>query len=165
MKLSKKTIGITALAVVTIGASLLIFKPSQESDIESEIEVEESLDIAENLYEDTFSNEYTESEENVEDYEESTIGENITDENTQENKNTQEDNVEDKEVNSTVKTSSGIFQGFADGNFIEVKIGGSYQVFKLSSDVKSKVQSKQIGDVISFTYISSGGQQLITSVE
>ena len=51
-----------------------------------------------------------------------------------------------------------------DGNFIEVKVGDTYNVFKVTDAIKSKLQSKNMGDKITFTYVSSAGQNLITSI-
>src|SRR5699024_9990718 len=92
------------------------------------------------------------------------IDETISDvENTTSSESIPENNKEEN-VNTESKTVTGIYQGFADDNFVEIKIGDYYGVFKASGEIKSKISSKNIGDSITLTYVASGAQQIITSV-
>lgn len=149
------------LIVVAIPVSMLLNSKSQDKSMEEVPQIsQEDNEILDDLYSDTFNgnndldynDEYLdESLEVIEDFEDYEL-----DSNAEENKN--------NEISGETKSVTGEFQGFADGNFIEVKIGNEYSVFRVSNDVKSKIESKKIGDVISFTYVASAGQQVITSV-
>lgn len=63
---------------------------------------------------------------------------------------------------STSKKSNGVFQGFADDSFVELKVGDSYNTYKVSSEAKEILSSKNIGDSIEFQYIQENGQTIIT---
>lgn len=85
-----------------------------------------------------------------------------------------EDNKEDsnkkeeessKPDDSTSNKKDAIFQGFADSNFIEVKIGNQYSTYKVSAEAKKVLDGKNIGDSISFEYKDENGQSVITSVK
>lgn len=149
------------LIVVAIPVSMLLNSKSQDKSMEEVPQIsQEDNEILDDLYSDTFdenndldySDEYSdEALEVIEDFEDYELDSNV-----EENKN--------NEISGETKSVTGEFQGFADGNFIEVKIGNEYSVFRVSNDVKSKIESKKIGDTISFTYVASAGQQVITSV-
>lgn len=127
-----------------------------------EMSQEDNDDVYDNLYDDTFNegssdtHDVTEEEKQVDETEEA------LDDLNKEAEEVIQENEKEEQANS--KTSTGSFQGFADGNFIEVKIGDNYSVFKVSGNVKSKLENKNIGDSITFTYVTSAGQQLITSI-
>ena len=151
------------LIVISVPASMLLnSKTEKENSIEISQGVQEDSEVLDNLYGDTFEgsddsenvDESLYSDDEVEDIEE------ITSDSTSEEVN---DDKND-EVSQNSKTVTGIYQGFADGNFIEVKIGDEYGVFKVPNDMKSKVEAKDLGDSLTFTYVSSAGQQVITSV-
>lgn len=65
--------------------------------------------------------------------------------------------------NSSAKTGS--FEGFADDNFVEVKIGNDYATYRVSTEAKNVLSGKNIGDSISFEITTSNGQSIITSVK
>ena len=167
-KIYKGAISLLVLGgvVVSGAAAYKNFNKNQTDHLIMEDTDNEVVDATENLYGDTFSNEDNDELKDNQESEEPTIGENIVHEEDKNNKKEEinKDTSSNDKNASYTETSSGTFQGFADGNFIEVKVGDSYQVFKLSSDVKSKAQSKQVGDTIYFTYTASGGQQVITAL-
>lgn len=149
------------LIVVAIPVSMLLNSKNQDKSMEEVPQItQEDNETLDDLYNDTFDEDYEldyndeysdeelEAAEDVENYEPNSSAE--------ENKN--------NEISGETKSVTGEFQGFADGNFIEIKIGDEYSVFRVSSDVTSKLESKKIGDVISFTYVASAGQQVITSI-
>lgn len=67
--------------------------------------------------------------------------------------------------NDSVSQKTGVFQGFADDSFVEIKIGNEYSTYKVSSNVKSILSNKNIGDSVTFEYINENGQIVITSVK
>ena len=88
--------------------------------------------------------------------------ENTTEENENKNDNVNNDNSSNQ-TNTNKKT--GIFQGFADDNFIEVKIGNEYATYRVSSEAKSVLSNKSLGDSITFEFTKENGQLFITSVK
>lgn len=158
------------LVIVAIPAFMFFNSKNKGAEQPPEISQEENQDASENLHGNTFedtNNEEISQEENQEQNEGVDTG--IIDDsvnNEENNQKPQDKPEEDKKEDSTTesKTVTAVFQGFADGNFIEMKIGDTYGVFKVSGDVKSKIESKNIGDTVTFTYVASGGQQIITSV-
>ena len=75
----------------------------------------------------------------------------------------QEENKVEEKPSTTQKTGS--FQGFADSNFIEVKIGDDYATYMVSSDAKKALSNKDIDSNITFTLSEVNGQKIITSVK
>ena len=151
------------LIVVAIPVSMLLNSKGEDKTMDEMSQVvQEDTEILDDLYSDTFEGSDSEdsSEDLTDEYTETEDIEEVITESTTEDT---EDNKDD-EVSENAKTVTGEFQGFADGNFIEVKIGNEYSVFKVSSSVKSKIESKNVGDSITFTYTASAGQQVITSV-
>lgn len=165
--MNKSLITKIALGLIVVAVPVFIFFSSKGENVESQpgINQEEIQDVSENLYEDTFEeNDEELAIENDEYINTDIIDETISDvENTTSSESIPENNKEEN-VNTESKTVTGIYQGFADDNFVEIKIGDSYGVFKASGEIKSKISSKNIGDSITLTYVASGAQQIITSV-
>ena len=164
--MNKSLVTKIALGLVIVAIPAFMFFSSKDKGVEQppEISQEESQDASEDLYEDTFENSDNEELEESEDVNTDIIDDSIANE--ENNQKPEEKPEEDKKEDSATesKTETAVFQGFADGSFIEMKIGDTYGVFKVSGDVKSKMESKNIGDTVTFTYVASGGQQIITSV-
>lgn len=75
------------------------------------------------------------------------------------------DSNEDKENAKPSTEKNGVFQGFADSSFVEIKIGDEYRTFRVSSDAKKALSNKNIGDNISFEVTEDNGQSVITTVK
>lgn len=154
------------MGLIVVSIPLIMFGcgKKEKVDVEEVPQVnQEEVEVLDDLYEDTF-NESTESTDVVEDIKvEKDDKSDALEELNEEAEKFEEEKKEQASKNE--KSATGQFQGFADGNFIEMKIGNSYSVFKVSGDVKSKLNSKKVGDTISFTYVASAGQQLITAIK
>lgn len=160
---------IAGLVVIVAAAGIIkVVSINNEKPVEQEEIVQsEKEDVTDYLYEDTLAEENTNENDNENDndnkIEEGIQNETQVDvENDTEDSNKTSSNQVDsnKEGNST----SGEYQGFADDNFVEIKVGDAYGVYKVSGDIKTKLNSKNIGQTINFTYIESAGQRVITSI-
>lgn len=156
---------IAGLVVIVAAAGIIkVVSMNNEKPVEQEEIVQaEKEDVTDYLYEDTLAEENTNENDNDNKIEEGIQNETQVDvENDTEDSNKTSSNQVDsnKEGNST----SGEYQGFADDNFVEIKVGDTYGVYKVSGDIKTKLNSKNIGQTINFTYIESAGQRVITSI-
>lgn len=169
--MKKVLIGLVVV-VTAAGAIKLVSKDKNDTVKQEEIVQVESSDVSDHLYEDTFNDasadekeEETVKKDDLDSIIESDLEKNEPQKEEEKNKPQKE---EEKNTSSkpeeTNNSTTGEFQGFADGNFIEVKVGDTYNVFKVTDAIKSKLQSKNMGDKITFTYVSSAGQNLITSI-
>lgn len=91
--------------------------------------------------------------------------ENKEDEKNKEDEEDNKDTESSKPDNSTSNKKDAVFQGFADSNFIEVKIGNQYSTYKVSPEAKKVLDGKNIGDSISFEYKEENGQSVIIAVK
>ena len=164
--MNKSLITKIALGLIVVAVPAFIFFSSKERDTElqPEINQEEIQDVSENLYEDTFEENDEELDIEKDEYMNTDIIDETISDIESSNVESAPENIKEENANTESKTVTGIYQGFADDNFVEIKIGDSYGVFKASGEIKSKISSKNIGDSITLTYIASGGQQIITSV-
>lgn len=160
----KKIIAGLVVVVAAVGVIKVVSK--EESPISQEVIEVDATDVSDNLYQDTFSDTDSKDEE-AEKVDEKDEEEKLKEEQKQELDKLVESDLkeyEKEQESNQTKSASGQFEGFADGSFIEVKLGNTYDVFKVTDAVKSKLQSKSIGQNISFTYVSSAGQKVITSI-
>lgn len=160
--MKKVLIGLVVV-VTAAGAIKLVSKDKNDTVKQEEIVQVESSDVSDHLYEDTFN------DASADEKEEETVKKDDLDSTIESDLEKNEPQKEEEKNTSskpeeTNNSTTGEFQGFADGNFIEVKVGDTYNVFKVTDAVKSKLQSKNMGDKITFTYVSSAGQNLITSI-
>lgn len=160
--MKKVLIGLVVV-VTAAGAIKLVSKDKNDTVKQEEIVQVESSDVSDHLYEDTFN------DASADEKEEETVKKDDLDSTIESDLEKNEPQKEEEKNTSskpeeTNNSTTGEFQGFADGNFIEVKVGDTYNVFKVTDAIKSKLQSKNIGDKITFTYVSSAGQNLITSI-
>ena len=159
-----KKVLIGLVVVVTVaGAIKLVSKDKNDTVKQEEIVQVESSDVSDHLYEDTFNDASADEkeEETVKKDDLDSIIESDLEKNEPQKEEEKNTSSKPEETNNS---TTGEFQGFADGNFIEVKVGDTYNVFKVTDAIKSKLQSKNMGDKITFTYVSSAGQNLITSI-
>lgn len=160
--MKKVLIGLVVV-VTAAGAIKLVSKDKNDTVKQEEIVQVESSDVSDHLYEDTFN------DASADEKEEETVKKDDLDSTIESDLEKNEPQKEEEKNTSskpeeTNNSTTGEFQGFADGNFIEVKVGDTYNVFKVTDAIKSKLQSKNMGDKITFTYVSSAGQNLITSI-
>lgn len=160
--MKKVLIGLVVV-VTAAGAIKLVSKDKNDTVKQEEIVQVESSDVSDHLYEDTFNDASADEkeEETVKKDDLDSIIESDLEKNEPQKEEEKNTSSKPEETNNS---TTGEFQGFADGNFIEVKVGDTYNVFKVTDAVKSKLQSKNMGDKITFTYVSSAGQNLITSI-
>ena len=160
--MKKVLIGLVVV-VTAAGAIKLVSKDKNDTVKQEEIVQVESSDVSDHLYEDTFNDASADEkeEETVKKDDLDSIIESDLEKNEPQKEEEKNTSSKPEETNNS---TTGEFQGFADGNFIEVKVGDTYNVFKVTDAVKSKLQSKNMGDKITFTYVSSAGQNLITYI-
>lgn len=160
--MKKVLIGLVVV-VTAAGAIKLVSKDKNDTVKQEEIVQVESSDVSDHLYEDTFNDASADEkeEETVKKDDLDSIIESDLEKNEPQKEEEKNTSSKPEETNNS---TTGEFQGFADGNFIEVKVGDTYNVFKVTDAIKSKLQSKNMGDKITFTYVSSAGQNLITSI-
>ena len=160
--MKKVLIGLVVV-VTAAGAIKLVSKDKNDTVKQEEIVQVESSDVSDHLYEDTFNDASADEkeEETVKKDDLDSIIESDLEKNEPQKEEEKNTSSKPEETNNS---TTGEFQGFADGNFIEVKVGETYNVFKVTDAIKSKLQSKNMGDKITFTYVSSAGQNLITSI-
>lgn len=157
---------IAGLVVIVAAAGIIkVVSTNDKKPVEQEeIAQVENGDVSDHLYEDTLTDEDEAiNEDNDSEIEAEIETETQIDaENNSDNSNTTSSDTvnSEKEEGAT----SGEYQGFADGNFVEIKVGDTYNVYKVSDDIKSKLNSKNVGQTITFRYVESGGQRIITSV-
>lgn len=156
-----KKFGIPVLALACVGGIVLKYNSTNDNNVEASIDLEvNSNDELENTYiDDGYGTPSEEELEYTQDIEEDTIKEDIVEEST-ENKTTTE-KVED----SKVVEKTGVFQGFADSNFVEVKLGNEYVTYQVSSEAKEALSKKNIEDSITFTISNINGRDVITGVK
>lgn len=89
--------------------------------------------------------------------------------NDEDNKDNEEDNKDNEDENSSSEINTnkktGLFQGFADDNSVEIKIGNEYATYRVSSQAKSTLSNKNLGESITFEFTKENGQLIITSVK
>ena len=160
--MKKVLIGLVVV-VTAAGAIKLVSKDKNDTVKQEEIVQVESSDVSDHLYEDTFNDASADEkeEETVKKDDLDSIIESDLEKNEPQKEEEKNTSSKPEETNNS---TTGEFQGFADGNFIEVKVGDTYNVFKVTDAIKSQLQSKNMGDKITFTYVSSAGQNLITSI-
>lgn len=70
--------------------------------------------------------------------------------------------VENSENEIESITSLGIFEGFADDNFVEIRNNNNYNVFKVEDEeIKNILRNKDIGTEINFKYIENENSKII----
>lgn len=168
---------IAGLIVVISAAGIIKVISKNEEPVQEEVVQVEESDATDNLYNDTFEEDFIDEDKDEDEYDieiedESDVDENefLNEDNTSITNPADEDTKDESkeetssQEESSQKTVTGEFQGFADSSVIEVKIGNNYDAFKVSGDVKTKLESKNVGQTITFTYIASAGQKVITSI-
>lgn len=92
----------------------------------------------------------------------SEINNNTTDNDTTDKIDVVENETETETEKVELVTSSGIFEGFADSNFIEVNINGEYSVFRIENEtIKNNLSDKEAGSNITFKYIEKDNSKII----
>lgn len=155
---------IAGLAVVVVAAGVIKVVSTNNKPVEQEEIVQvETGDVSDHLYEDTFTGEddiYDEIDDSEIDVE-MDVNNNLDDTSS----NIADSNKEESSNSEQSKTVSGEFQGFADSSFVEIKVGDNYDMYRVTDGIKSKLSSKTVGQTITFTYIESAGQNVITDVK
>lgn len=154
---------IAGLVVVIAAAGVVKVTSANKEPVQEEIIKVEENDASDHLYENTFEDDVN-AEEYSDEKEETDIEEETDTVAEEYKEGEQKEEGNSSSTESASKTITGEFQGFADGSVIEVKIGNTYDVFRVSDEMKSKLESKKIGQTITFTYVASAGQQVITSI-
>lgn len=167
-----KKIGIPLIVVVCAGTIFLKYKSENtNNDVQTNIQTQQENELENTYIDDGYNSpnkedlEYDKEDENyIEEIEskddESTKVPVVKDE--VESKPQEENKVEEK---PSVTQKTGSFQGFADSNFIEVKIGDDYATYMVSPDAKKNLANKAIDSNITFTLSEVNGQKVITSVK
>lgn len=81
------------------------------------------------------------------------------------NNSTDNNNNNNSSTNSSTTTKKASFEGFADDNFIEVKVGNDYATYRVSSEAKNVLSNKNIGDSITIELKEENGQLVINTVK
>lgn len=168
--------GILLLVLVSLSIGMVGCNKSKvdtDTSIQSEIQNDETIeDAIDNDYEmpddvdlnEEFENR-VESEKN--NSSNSTNSTNTSDSNSvvDEEKSDKEDSQSSNDNTLDVTEKTGLFQGFADDNSVEVQIGSEYATYRVSSTAKSSLSNKNIGDSIVFGLKSENGQLVISFVK
>lgn len=77
----------------------------------------------------------------------------------------EDSSIKNESSSSTTNNATGVFQGFADSNFVEIKVGNDYATYRVSSEAKKSLSNKEFGDNITFEFKEENGQLIITSVK
>ena len=181
-KFSMKT-GIALIVIASLGFGVVGCNKSDklpDNAIESEVKDNELEDTyLDDNYEMSEDVDLNEEFENRVESEKNNQSNNSNDSHKDDNSNTSnntENSSEEKEENNTntnnsndnqanVNKKTGVFQGFADDNFVEMKIGNEYATYRVSSEAKSVLSNKDLGDSVTFEFTKENGQLFITSVK
>lgn len=171
--------GIALIVIASLGFAII--KINKSNDIpEANVELEVEDNDLENTYiEDNYempededlNEEFSNRVENVTNNEQDK--EEIKNEEDNDNKSDKNDNInkvdnDNESDNSSVNISNkktGSFQGFADDNFVEIKVGDEYATYRVSSSAKKTLSNMDINDSITFEFVNENGQLVITSVK
>lgn len=169
--LTKK--GIALMAIACLGFGIV---GCNKSDNNSE-EVTQS-EVQNEEVEDTYVDDNYEMPEDVDlnkEFEDRVEAEKNNQSNT--SSDNSEDNVKEEEQNNDsnantndnnqveVTEKTGVFQGFADDNFVEMKVGNEYSTYRVSSDAKKSLSGKNLGDSVTFEFTKKNGQLFIISAK
>jgi hypothetical protein len=128
----------------------------------------EDYDATDDLFDDTFGeDEIISSSTNTDDSEEDEVSVISSSTKDESEKEESEKETSSSEVTGDSKTVTGEFCGFADDSSVEVKINGNYRVLKVEGSIKDILDTKNIGDTITFSYVDNGSSYSgqITSVK
>lgn len=167
-----KKIGIPAIVIVCAGTIFLKYKlEDNNNDVQASIQVQQENELENTYIDDGYNSpnkeelEYDKNDEkdieNTDDSKDESIKVPIVEDEV-ESKPQEESKVEEK---PSVTQKTGSFQGFADNNFIEVKIGNDYTTYMVSADAKKALSNKAIDSNITFTVSEVNGQKVITNVK
>ena len=159
-----KKVGIPVLALVCVGGIVLKYNSINDNNVEASVDSEVNVnDELENTYiDDGYETPSEEELEDIQNKKEDIVEESVEDEYTSEK--VESENNKENETSKVVE-KTGVFQGFADSNFIEVKLGNEYVTYQVSSEVKDALSKKNIEDSITFTISNVNGRYVITSVK
>lgn len=159
-----KKVGIPVLALVCVGGIVLKYNSINDNNVDASVDSEVNVnDELENTYiDDGYETPSKEELDGIQNIEEDIVEESVEDEYTSEK--VESENNKENETSKVVE-KTGVFQGFADSNFIEVKLGNEYVTYQVSSEVKDALSKKNIEDSITFTISNVNGRYIITSVK
>ena len=166
-----KKVGISLIVLACVGGIVLKSNLTNENNVDANTSIEtNNNDELENTYiDDGYEAPSEEDLEYSQEVEENIINEDVVEEienkNTTEKVDTDNNNNGNKEDSLKVTEKTGLFQGFADSNFVEVKIGDEYFVYQVSSTVKDALSKKNIDDTITFNVSTVNGQSTITDIK
>lgn len=159
-----KKVGIPVLALACVGGIVLKYNSINDNNVEASVDSEVNVnDELENTYiDDGYETPSEEELEDIQNKKEDIVEESVEDEYTSEK--VESENNKENETSKVVE-KTGVFQGFADSNFIEVKLGNEYVTYQVSSEAKDTLSKKNIEDSITFTISNVNGRHVITSVK
>lgn len=135
--------------------------------LDDNYEMPEDVDLNEEFENRVESDKNNQSNNSDDSYKDNSSNTSNNPENTNEEKEDKNDgdNNESSSNQTNVSKKTGVFQGFADDNFVEMKIGNEYATYRVSSEAKSMLSNKNLGDSVTFEFTKENGQLLITSVK
>lgn len=171
-----KKIGLPLIAVVCAGTIFIKYKLEDNiRDVQANVQIEQENELEntyiddgyddinkEDLEDDSADEKYTENTDDSKD--ESTKIPLVEEEGDDEDKSKPQEENKVEEKPSTAQ-QTGIFQGFADNNFVEIKIGNSYVTYMVSNEAKKALSNKDIDSNITFVISEVNGQKVITDVK
>lgn len=129
--------------------------------IDDNYEMPEDVDLNEEFEDRVESNKNNQSNSN--DKDDNSDNDDIKEETNSNTTNNSNSNNNESQVTVTEKT--GIFQGFADDNFVEIKVGNEYSTYRVSTDAKNSLSNKNLGDSVTFEFTKQNGQLFIVSAK